>query len=234
MPRPRRIILDGIPVHHILRGNDRRSIFADDRDRTLYRSLLIEGSQRFGCSVHAYVLMSNHVHLLLTPPRVDSVARFTQWMGRQYVGRFNRRHGRTGTLWEGRFRSSVIDSARYFIACSRYIDLNPVRAGLVALPSQYSWSSYARLGLGQEDSLVSEHPEYERLGETPASRQQQYRELCAVSTVNPTLDEIRRAVQRGEVLGGEAFQGLLTARLGTTPVRHEHGGDRRSRSFRTA
>lgn len=234
MNRRTRIVLEGIPVHHIQRGNNRCPVFVDDRDRHLYRSLLREGSERYGCSVHAYVLMTNHIHLLLTPARSDSVAKLTQWLGRKYVRRFNDRHERTGTLWEGRFRSSVIDSARYFLACSRYIDLNPVRAGLVSSPVQYRWSSHARLGHGHADVLVSEHPEYERLGSTPPERQKEYRELCVVNAASPEIDEIRRTIQRGEILGGEAFQKLLAARVGTLPSRHERGGDRRSTTFRAA
>jgi putative transposase len=197
MPRLPRAIEPGVPVHHVLRGNNRSAIFIDDRDRLLYRDLLLEASRRFTCRVHAYVLMTNHTHLLITPDERGAVSRLTQWMGRKYVTAFNRRHHRTGTLWEGRFRSSVVDSARYFLACSRYIDQNPARAGMVRSPGEYPWSSYGRLAWGLCDDLVSEHREYRALGDTPQVRQDAYRELCA-SAIEPALVQgIRRAVKRG-------------------------------------
>jgi len=208
MPRASRIILDGVPVHHIQRGNNRQRVFHDNRDRRLYLELLAEGCQRFGCAVHAYVLMDNHIHLLLTPAQQDGVARLTQWMGRTYVCRFNRRHARTGTLWEGRFRSSLIESARYFLTCSRYIDQNPVRAGMCATPGHFRWSSYGRLAYGRPDEVVVEHAAYRALGNTRDSRQQTYRALCEPPLSTPVLKAMR-ALGRGQ----------------------GHGGDRRSEEF---
>lgn len=234
MPRPPRIILKGIPLHHIQRGNDRRPVFMDDRDHLLYRDLLREGCGRFGCAVHAYVMMTNHVHLLLTPAEPDSVARLTQWMGRHYVRRFNRRHERTGTLWEGRFRASLIDSARHLLACTRYIDLNPVRAGMVARPERYPWSSHARLAYGTDDDLVTEHQEYQRLGRTASARQLAYRALCDESLPPAELTVIRRSAQRGDPLGDDVFRAMVVARAGTRRLRQPHGGDRRSAVYRCA
>lgn len=234
MPRPPRIILKGVPLHHIQRGNDRRPVFVDDRDRLLYRDQLREGCARFGCVVHAYALMTNHVHLLLTPAEPDSVARLTQWMGRQYVCRFNRRHERTGTLWEGRFRASLIDSPRYLLACARYIDLNPVRAGLVARPERYPWSSYARLAYGTDDDLVTEHREYHLLGRTDSARQHAYRALCEESLPAAELADIRRSVQRSDLMGDEEFRAMISARIGSKRLREPHGGDRRSANYRRA
>lgn len=200
MPRLPRLIKPGVPVHHVLRGNNRNAIFVDDRDRLLYRDLLLEATRRFECRIHAYVLMTNHTHLLITPRERESVSRLTQWMGRKYVTAFNRRHHRTGTLWEGRFRSSLVDTARYVLACSRYIDQNPARAGMVRSPDEYPWSSYARLALGVRDELVSEHPEYRALGTTPRERQDAYRELCACSVESAMVQGIRRAVRRGSAV----------------------------------
>ena len=234
MPRPPRIILEDVPLHHIQRGNDRRPVFVDDRDRILYRDQLREGCDRFGCSVHAYALMTNHVHQLLTPAAPDSVARLTQWMGCQYVRRFNRRHERTGTLWEGRFRASLVDSARYLIACLRYIDLNPVRAGLVTRPEHYPWSSYTRLAFGTDDDLVTEHQEYQRLGRTASARQLAYRALCEASLPPVELTAIRRSGQRGDPLGDDAFRAMVSARAGKKPLPQPHGGDRRSAHYRLA
>ncbi|WP_345785848.1 transposase [Gemmatimonas sp.] len=231
MPRMPRILLSGVPVHHLQRGNNRGPVFGDDRDRWLYRELLLEGCHRFGCGVHAYVLMSNHVHLLMTPQRADAIPQLTQWMGRKYVRAYNARHDRTGTLWEGRFRSSVIDSARYFLACSRYIDQNPVRAGIVREPAAYRWSSFARLAHGARDDLITEHPEYHSLGHSPAERQVAYRALCAPLVDPDVAGGIRLAVRRGDVLGSAAFADEVRARLGRPISRLAHGGNRRREPF---
>jgi putative transposase len=219
MPRPARVVLDGVPMHHIQRGNRRRAVFHDDDDRVLYRELLLEGAQQVGCRIHAYVLMTNHVHLLLTPVHREAIAQLTQWMGRRYVSRFNRRHGFSGALWEGRYRASLINSARYFLTCSRYIDQNPVRAGLVRSPRLYRWSSYARLAYGDSDALVVEHDEYLRLGADAESRRSAYRELCEMSISDIDLAAVRSTVQRGAPLGEPAHS-------------LRHGGDRRSAAFR--
>lgn len=206
MARLPRFLKGGVPVHHVLRGNNRSAIFADQRDRMLYRELLLEGCHRFDCRVHAYVFMTNHTHVLVTPGDARSLSLMTQWMGRKYVTAFNRRHSRTGTLWEGRFRSSVITSARYFLTCSRYIDQNPVRAGMVPSPEDYPWSSYARLAWGVRDELVVEHSEYRKLGRTPAERQRAYRDLCVPPVEQRMVLGIRQALRRGRVLSAAAFQ----------------------------
>ncbi len=231
MPRLPRILLAGVPVHHVQRGNNRGPIFVDDRDRLLYKELLLEGSRRLGCTVHAYVLMSNHVHLLLTPQWADAIAQLTQWMGRKYVRAYNARHDRTGTLWEGRFRSSVIDSARYFLACSRYIDQNPVRAGMAQVPAAYRWSSYARLAHGASDDLITEHPEYRALGHSPTERQLAYRALCEPLVDLDVVGGIRLAVRRGDVLGSAAFADEVRTRLGRPIDRLAHGGNRRREPY---
>ena len=226
-----RILLPGVPVHHVQRGNNRGPVFVDDRDRQLYRELLLEGCHRLECAVHAYVFMSNHVHLLLTPSRADAITQLTQWMGRKYVRAYNTRHQRTGTLWDGRFRSSVIDSARYFLTCCRYIDQNPVRAGMVRLPAVYRWSSYARLAHGERDDLITEHPEYHALGHSPTERQAAYRALCTPLVESDVAKGIRLAVRRGDVLGPKAFADEVSARLGRPINRLGHGGNRRREPF---
>ena len=227
MPRLPRIVLPGVPVHHVQRGNNRGPIFVDDRDRRLYRQLLLEGCHRLECAVHAYVLMSNHVHLLLTPARADAIAQLTQWMGRKYVRAYNTRHHRTGTLWEGRFRSSVIDSARYLLNCSRYIDQNPVRAGMVPSPAAYRWSSYARLAHGGRDDLITEHAEDHALGPSPVERQAAYRALCTPLVEPEVVGGIRVTIRRGDVLGSTDFTDEVRARLRRPITRLGHGGNRR-------
>jgi putative transposase len=200
MPRAPRSILAGVPTHHIQRGNNRQAIFFDDLDRRIYRDLLIDGTRRFACFVHAWVFMPNHVHLLLTPERSAGLAQLTQWMGARYVKWFNQRHRRTGTLWEGRFRASTITSARYFLTCSRYIDQNPVRAGLCRSPGDFAWSSYAHLALGHSDSLITEHAEYEVLGSTSAKRQAAYRALCEPAIDEAMVGYMRLVFRRGDRL----------------------------------
>lgn len=227
MSRPLRIIVEGLPIHHIQRGNNKQPVFLDDGDRRLYRELLLEGSQRFGLAVHAWVFMTNHVHLLLTPERADGLSRLTEWMGARYVCFFNRRHGRTGRLWQGRFHSSVVESSRYFLTCSRYIDQNPVRAGLCRHPQEHAWSSYARLAYGLYDPLVTEHAEYLALGRSAQVRQAMYRQMCATPLERPVINRLRSAPRRGEVLGEAYFLSAIEQRTGRCGRRQPHGGARR-------
>lgn len=174
--KPRRIIA-GHPFHVIVRGNNRQAIFVDEDDRRSFKSILRDACAAHGLTVHAFVLMTNHVHLLATPSSPESLARVMQAVGRQYVRRFNNRHGRTGTLWEGRYRASMIQGDRHLLACQRYVEMNPVRAGMVASPEQYGWSSHRHhLGLAH-DPLVSPHSVYWALGNTPFDREAAYRAL---------------------------------------------------------
>ena len=149
MPRRRRICPPGLPVHVVQRGNNRQVCFASDADMKAYANWLHEGSRKFGVDVHAWVFMTNHVHLLLTPHNADAVSRCMQYLGRYYVRYFNYRYHRSGTLFEGRFKSSIVQSHRYLLACQRYIELNPVRAGMVSDPADYTWSSYRAHAFGQ-------------------------------------------------------------------------------------
>ncbi len=222
-----------VPMHVVQRGNNRAPVFMDDADRTHYHRLLAEGCARLRCAVHAYAFMTNHVHLLITPGDADTVSRLMQWLGRNYVQRFNRRHGRTGTLWEGRFHANLIDSARYFLGCSRYIDQNPVRAGIVRSAASYRWSSHARLACGTADELVTEHAEYVALGATPLTRQAAYRDLCVPAVDSRLARRIRRAAKRGDALGSRGFVVELQQRLRRPVHRLGHGGDRRSAHFHT-
>lgn len=177
MARKPRNVVAGYPFHVIVRGNNRQLIFGDDDDRIAFKSILKGLTHSHRLAVHAYVLMGNHVHLIATPSAPDSLATVMQGVGRQYVRLFNRRHQRTGTLWEGRYRASIIQHDRYFLACQRYVEMNPVRAGMVAGPENYQWSSH-RHHLGLEiDPLVSPHNIYWALGNTPFDRESAYRGL---------------------------------------------------------
>ena len=177
MARLPRLTVPGYPHHVIQRGNNRQPIFAATADYEALLRLLEEHAGREKVAIHAYVLMSNHFHLLATPETADGIPRMMQAVGRQYVRYFNQRQARTGTLWEGRYRSTLIQAERYLLACMVYIDLNPVRAGLVANPAEYPWSSHAHYAGLRSDKLVTPHALYWELGNTPFSRDAAYAEL---------------------------------------------------------
>ncbi|HET9819179.1 MAG TPA: transposase [Rhodanobacteraceae bacterium] len=214
MPRSNRLDLPGIAQHVIQRGNDRRPCFFAEIDHTRYLQDLREIARREGCVVHAYVLMTNHVHLLMTPGTAGRVGRTMQALGRRYVRYVNDRYGRTGTLWEGRYKACLVGDDRYLLQCHRYIELNPVRAKMAADPADYAWSSYRCHALGVADPLITAHPALTRLGRTPSERQQNYRELI-MQAVEPTeTDTIRRYVQHQHVYGSECFRRAIERQLG--------------------
>src|SRR5436189_377067 len=164
MPRVARSVVAGLSLHVVQRGINRQQCFFSDSDYRTYLRFLDEFCVRFGCALHAYCLMTNHVHLLLTPQAMDSCALVMKNVGQRYVQMVNKRLQRTGTLWEGRFKSCVVGSEGYVLACYRYIELNPVRAGMVVGPGLYRWSSYRANAGGEVDSLLSPHAAYEALG----------------------------------------------------------------------
>ena len=218
MARSRRLIIPGTPAHIIQRGHNRAPTFRGVEEFHRYRALLIDASLRFRCAIHAYVLMSNHFHLLATPEDPLGVSRMMQAVGRWYVRYVNKRHERTGSLWEGRFRSSLITSDRYLLTCSRYIELNPVRAGIVEDPGDYAWSSYRCNARGGPDELITPHQLYESLGMDAADRLESYRALFAVPMDPATIARIRDAARRGGVLGVDEFDervGMLGSQLGS-------------------
>lgn len=223
MPRRARLALSGIPWHIIQRGNNRSVCFHAEDDYQFYLHYLKEFADKFGCVVHAYVLMTNHVHLLLTPAREDSTALMMKHLGQRYVQYVNRSYRRTGTLWEGRFRSCLTQSEDYVLACYRYIELNPVRAGMVVKPQDYRWSSYHANGLGRASALVRPHDEYLRLGGDVAERQQAYRALFRAHVDESLTDEIRDATNGNFALGGERFQEQIAQTLGRRVVRGKAG-----------
>lgn len=177
MARLARLTLADAPHHVIQRGNNRQPIFVDRLDREKMLALIGQHAQRFAVALHAYVLMDNHFHLLLTPSTPDGLPQFMQAVGRSYVRYFNDRHGRSGTLWEGRYRSTVIQTDRYLLACMAYIDLNPVRAGMVAMPADFPWSSHAHYAGRRSDRLLTPHALYWALGNTPFAREAAYAEM---------------------------------------------------------
>lgn len=206
MPRKPRFYLPGVPVHIVQRGNDRQPVFFVEQDYRQYRDRLKEGAEQCGCEVHAYVLMTNHVHLLVTPQHREAVSRMIQHVGRHYVGYINREYRRSGTLWEGRHKGSLISAAEYFLACSRYIEMNPVRAGMVKTPAEYRWWSYAANALGQTDDLLKPHEVYQRLGANAGERSYRYQELFRSALDTEQVHQIQAAVQTGTPLGNERFK----------------------------
>jgi putative transposase len=201
MARLPRLAAAGYPHHVIQRGNDRQPVFREDADYARYLAWLRELATVHGVAVHAYVLMPNHVHLLVTPPTAQALSKMMQSLGRRYVRWFNDKYGRTGTLWEGRFRSSVIEAERYLLACSRYIELNPVRAGIVDSPESYRWSSYAHHAGMLVDPIVTDHSIVWALGNTPFERQTAYRRLFESELPWEELEALRAATNRGRPLG---------------------------------
>lgn len=232
MARIPRIVLPGQPHHIIQRGNNRSPIFFVDDDYRLYLRWLSESCNKHDCAIHAYVLMTNHVHLLLTPTREDTICRTMQTLGRRYVRYINETYQRTGTLWEGRYKSSLIDSERYLLTCYRYIELNPVRAGMVNHPEDYPWSSYHHNAYGKKDTLISEHYLYLALDSSVAARYRAYRQLFATDIDNKSVNSIRECTHKGWVLGNDRFKELVGEQLNTRVTPRQRGGDHRSRTFR--
>lgn len=225
MPRLCRFAAPGQPQHVIQRGNNKTAIFMRPADYRAYYDFLQDAALRFECEVHAYVFMPNHVHLLMSPRSVGGIGRTMQSIGRRYVQRFNGIYARTGTLWEGRYRATVIDTERYLFTCHRYIELNPVRAGLSMSPWDYPWSSHAANALGVSDELVTPHALYLGLGSSHTSRQASYRHLFRGAIDGQAFDAIRDATNKAWILGDERSLRCVT-QLGrrATPLRRMRTG----------
>ena len=206
MPRKPRFNLVGIPQHVIQRGNNREPCFYAEEDYRRYLDDLQESAVKFDCRIHAYILMTNHVHLLITPMADYGISQMMQSLGRRYVHYVNKTYKRTGTLWEGRYKSSLIDSDRYLLTCMRYIELNPVRASMVDHPGEYKWSSYHTNAQGGSDPLIEVHPLYMELGADAEIRLAAYRELFRHHMDNDTLHEIRESLNHELVLGRSCFK----------------------------
>lgn len=201
--------MPGIPLHITHRGVNRGATFIDDEDCAAYLQALEQTAQEQGVAIHGYVLMTNHVHLLVSASAAGAVSRMMQALGRRYVRRFNTRYGRTGTLWEGRYKSCLVDSDRYLLACLRYIELNPVRARMVERPWDYRWSSvHGHLGL-REDRRVSPHPVYLALGRDTGQRAERYRCLLMEALSDDVLADIRVHLQQERALGSPAFCAMV-------------------------
>ena len=203
-----------IPQHVIQRGNNRQVCFVGDQDFSVYTDRLKQYSEEFSVDIHAWVLMTNHVHLLVTPKKTGSVSKMMQALGRYYVRYFNRMYCRTGTLWEGRFKSNLVQTERYFLACQRYIELKPVRAAMVSDPGDYVWSSYQSHALGRNVEMWKPHSEYLNLGHTPNERQCAYRALLSAHVEGQMIEDIRDSLNKGLILGNDRFKDHVAELVG--------------------
>jgi putative transposase len=204
----------GVALHVVQRGNNRQAVFFDETDYVAYLDLLFESAARYEVSVHAFVCMTNHVHILLTPWNDNSASRMMQRLGASYAAGINAAYRRTGSLWEGRFKSSLVDSERYVLACYRYIELNPVRAGIVRQPSDYQWSSHKHHVAGLSEYPIGPHSEWLALGADAASRRRRYAELVAQGVTDLELDQFRRCARKGLPAGSNRFKAEIEQALG--------------------
>jgi len=230
MARSPRIEVPGVPLHIVQRGNNRSICFFGDIDRRLYLKCLARAAALHGCDVHAYVLMSNHAHLLVTPKSQGAASALMQDVGRRYVRIVNEVQGRTGTLWEGRFKSSLIDTERYLLTCHRYIELNPVRAGLVGRAVEYAWSSHRFYATGETNYLLTPHPQYLALGSGANDRSAAFRNLFGDPIAEDDLGRLRIAVNKGWALGSGRFCAEMGRALGRSVLPPRRGRPRKDNS----
>jgi putative transposase len=213
MPRRARHYIAGHPYHIVQQGNNRQSCFIETEDYQCYLALWEEASKRYGVSMHAYCLMTNHIHLLATPKVKESISSAMRAVGSRYAQYVNRKYRRTGTLWEGRHRASLVQAERYMLSCYRYVERNPVRAGIVSRPDDYRWSSYGVNGWGRHSWLKS-HEAYLGLGKNVEERSYFYRELCKESLNDDVIALIRRASHFGQPVGDDEFRLGIEAKYG--------------------
>ncbi|MBK9624780.1 MAG: transposase [Rhodocyclaceae bacterium] len=214
MPRRPRIHLDGVPLHIVQRGHNRQPCFLGEEDYQAYLYWLGEALAKECCALHAYALMTNHVHLLVTPERAEAIPRLIIALGRRYVQYFNVSHRRTGTLWDSRYKSSLIQAENYLLACQRYIELNPVRAGMVNDPAHYRWTSYRHHALGQVNPYLTPHACYLAIADKGAARQASYRDLFRAELDQDALNDIRLALNQSQPLGNSRFYAAIEAATG--------------------
>lgn len=211
MPRRPRICPAGIPQHVVHRGNNRQTCFHDVSDRATYYVYLTRYSEEFEVDIHAWVLMSNHIHLLVTPQVDGAISPFMKAVSQRYAQYFNRKNDRTGGLWEGRFRACLVDTEPYFLHCQRYIELNPVMARMVDHPDSFQWSSYGNHARGMRTKFHKPHDCYLALNADPAVRRIRYQEFVAAQTPKGMADQIRHAVMSSWALGSVDFRERVMA-----------------------
>jgi putative transposase len=215
----------------IQRGNNRQACFFADEDYQFYLEWLEEYAKKTGCQIHAYVLMTNHVHFLLTPQQSSGPGQLMKALGQRYVQYVNRTYKRSGTLWEGRFRSCLTQADQYLLQCQRYIELNPVRADMVEHPAEYRWSSYRSNAQGERSTVLAPHALYLALGSDFESRQSAYRELLRYDLEPGVVDEIRRATNGNYALGNNRFAQQVAVALGRRVVRGRPGRPKKEKDI---
>lgn len=213
MARLPRLIIPAQPHYLIQRGNNGQPVFNDAADYLAFLGWLRTGAKSFKVAIHAYVLMPEQLHLLVSPADEAALGQMMQWLGRYYVPYFNQKYGRSGTLWQGRYKTSVIDPGNYFLACSRYLECAPVAAGLAARPLDYAWSSYAHHAGVRPDAIITDHPLYWALGNTPFDREAAYRALAEQALGAEQVATVEKTVLKGWPLGSDAFKTALEHRL---------------------
>lgn len=231
MPRRPRAHLDGVPLHIVQRGHNREPCFFAEEDYHWYLHWLGRALADADCALHAYALMTNHVHLLLTPARATAVSGIIIVLGRRYVQYVNKTYRRTGTLWDSRYKSSLVQAETYLLACQRYIELNPVRAAMVDYPAHYRWTSYRANALGREDALLTPHPLYLALGADAARRQAAYRALSGAQLDAEAVTDLRLALNQNPPIGDSRFLAKVARALG---ARREARAKRSPRALRQA
>ena len=231
MARLPRLVIPGLPMHVVQRGNNRQATFFAEDDYCVYLEAIEKAIKKYSVDVHAYVLMTNHVHLLLTPYEDVGLARFMQAVGRRYVRYVNRVYQRSGTLWEGRYKSAVIDTDAYLLKCYRYIEMNPVRAGMVKRPGEYRWTSFHRNALGKSDDVICAHAKYEELGKTDSDRQAVYLTYFSTHLGDEDIKAIRDGTVEQNAIGNDRFCEEIEQMLKRRIKLYSHGGDRKSKEF---
>jgi len=228
MARQPRLVVAGYPHHLVLRGNNRSPIFYKDGDRHVFIDCLKQAKEKTKSKIYAYCLMTNHVHLLVEPSTEDGLGNMVQSLGRRYVQYINQTYKRTGTLWEGRFRSSLVSKDEYLLACGRYIELNPVRAKIAENPGDYPWSSFRFRAEGKNDALLDEEPVYLGLGKTEKERQWNYKKYFLGNIPDDEINVVRTATQKGGIIGTEEFISKISRLLGKGVVLKPRGRPKKS------
>ena len=231
MARLSRIVVPDQPLHIIHRGNNRQDIFESEDDMLRIKEDIEISLSKSNCYLHAYVIMTNHLHLLITPKNKEQLAKFMQSMANRYVRYFNVKHQRTGTIWEGRFKSCLVDSEQYLFTLHKYIEMNPVKAGMVKDIADYEWSSYRHNALGQTDKLITEHQLYKNLGATAEVRSENYRNIFENLNITQQQSQITEATMRGEVYGSDGFHSEISKLISRSTKLSSHGGDRKSETY---
>jgi len=232
MARLPRLVVPQQPLHIMHRGNNRQNIFETDDDITRIKEDIEQGLKKSGCLLHAYVIMNNHLHLLVTPNSKEQLSAFMQSMANRYVRYYNSLHQRTGTIWEGRYKSCLVDSEKYLFSLYKYIEMNPVKANMVSNVAEYKWSSYPYNALGQPDKLITEHTLYNKLSDTPEQRKFKYKELFDELDITDQQKYITKATLAGEVYGSSAFHNKISQQVKRVTRLSSHGGDRKSETYK--